>query len=230
MIPFKKNTGFLIGSILVVAAIAGVLAYQGFKSYQKEQRLEQERQEKLELQEKQEKYAKIQVLFNRYLNDFKADLEGSVFTYKKNYAVLKQVFSAYNFETSDYAKETHRVFHVDIMPALQKQADSTLNIFKKYEERIQDELKKDMPDDEFGEIQKLFYERWSQMNKEQLENYTDYFERQEKILNAYSELMNFYLKTVNYYDVDLEKNIFVFKREEDRQKEQTLKAKIEELK
>ncbi len=206
---------------VISAAVGGSLYVydQKQKSYQAQQE-----QIRLENAEKEKQKAEMQVLSDKYLKEFVADLKKQSASYKKQKRVLKEIISPYNFETPEYSKENYNLFMNEIAPSLRSQSNAIINVFEQYTEKLAEDIKGN--DDE---LQVQFMNDWNDMSADQLGQYIDFFSQEEKLLQAYEDLIRFYYIHSNLFTVDIEKNVFEFKRTKDKIKQAELLKRIKSL-
>lgn len=212
------NTTNLFFALIFLALIIG----GGAAFYIQKQHIQAKQLGAAELKQRKEEKAAIQVLFDNYLNDFKADLSAKAKIYKESRSVLKDIKSPYNFETPEYAKENYDLFKNSVAPSLRGQADGIMEIFQNYDKKI----KEDLGNSEDA-TQEVFFEKWTEMAHEQLDKYIDFFVKEDELIQAYDDLITFYYTHSNRYTVDVEKNEFFFGREEDGRKAAELLKRID---
>lgn len=203
---------FLFAALISIASAAGAYIYV------QDLREAEAKRERLQAEAKaQAEYAaalkEVQALFDEYLNNFIKDLKSAMRDYRTDRKVLPRMIAAYNFETPDYAKENYTVFVEDISPSLREKAGNVLTIFEEYDKKVTADLS-DRDDD----IAQNFITQWQNMSEKQLGTYVDYFVREDALINAYGDLMRFYVRYANLYTIDPEDEIFVFKRLEDEKR------------
>ena len=163
----------------------------------------------LEIKSKKEKEAKkreeLQTLFDSYLNDFKDDLRKKIIDYRKARKVLNNFKSPYNYETLEYTKENYKLFKKSIAPSLRQKAADIIDIFEKYEEKINSEL-----NDKNNDLQQTFLKEWKEMSQSQLIKYVNIFSKEEDLIQAYDDLITFYYTNSKRYKVNAEENEFIF--------------------
>lgn len=206
---------------VITAAVGG-----GLYAYDQQQKLYQAQQEqiRIEHEEKERQKAEMQALSDKYLTEFVADLKEQSTSYKKQKRVLKEIISPYNFETPQYSKENYNLFMNEIAPSLRSQSNAIINVFEQYTERLADDIK-----DNHDELQIQFMNDWNDMSADQLGQYIDFFSQEEKLLQAYEDLIRFYYIHSNLFTVDIEKNVFEFKRTKDKIKQAELLKRIKSL-
>jgi len=227
--PKNQNnlTAIFIYGLVLLLITGGALAYY----IDLENKKEIQRQQEIELAEIQKqkeaalkKRKELQELYDTYLNEFTNGLREKAKTYKKTRMILKDIVRPYNFETTKFAKENYNLFKRDIAPSLRIQAADIIESFVVYREKIEADLS-----DEDGDIQETFMDKWMEMQQEQLTKYVEFFAREEDLIQAYDDLITFYYTHSRLYEIDLEENEFVFKREEDQTKQEKLLRRIESL-
>ncbi len=179
-------------------------------------RIQQENREKAR--------AKINSLFDNYLNNFKDELSEKAKAYKKSRLVLKEMFLPYNFETSEYTKENYFLFKKTVAPNLRKKAAALIETFQKYDDKINKDLK-----NQDDKIKQFFLKEWQKMSHEKLGQYVDFLTKEDRLIQSYDDLITFYYIHSKLFSVDTKTNKFVFKREQDAKKEAELRQRIKNL-
>jgi len=220
----KNNSSILTAVFLI--SLFGI----GFFYYEHQKALEIQKQEDiLRIKEEQkiklvQQNIEIQALFDVYLQQFITDLKQNVKRYKETRQVLQELTQPYNFETPEYARENYMLFTKNVAPTLRQTSDDVIGTFSYYQNLIEKDLQgKD------STIQQNFSKEWKAMSAEQAADYVDFFTSQEDLLRAYEKLIEFYYVHSQLYDVDVETNIFSFKREQDAQQYQKLLKAVEAL-
>lgn len=186
--------------------------------------IEPPQQKTVETSNYNESNAEIEALFELYLDQFKEELKVKAKEYKKSRSLLKEIFSPYNFETPEYTKENYTIFKEQITPNLRGKSGEIINIFERYQKIITENLgNKD------SEISKLFLSQWQEMSRKQLGNYINFFTKEEQLIQAYEELMEFYYVHSNLFKVDIENNEIIFERAQDKETETILREQIKVL-
>ena len=213
-----------ISFILISIAVFCAIFYRAYivDVRHNEQKLEQ--QKIYELAEQKKDHGEISALFELYLDNFKSDLKIKAKEYKNNRMLLKKIFSPYNFETAEYTKENYDLFKTHVAPDLRGKAGEIINIFDDYQKKIAHDL-----GSKNSEISQLFLSQWQEMSRDQLSNYIDFFTKEEQLIQAYEELIEFYYVHSNLFKVDMEKNEFIFEREQDKETEAILREQISVL-
>ncbi len=215
---------FVAGFILCLVLGGGVIAYQyhthKVARIQKEQDLLQLKVEK----EREERKAKIQGLFDAYLNSLQSEIIAKANTYKETRKLLRQFNRPGNYIDNGAAKENLTLFRESLAPSLRNQAKDIIAVFEKYSQKIE----KDLAGEE-NDLQKMFLDQWKAMIQEQLVNYVDFFTREEKMIQAYDELIVFYYSRSKIYKIDEDNNKFIFRSDDDKIKETMLLERIKEL-
>jgi len=178
--------------------------------------------------EKAEKEAKkreeLQNLFDSYLNNFKDDLRNKIADYRKARKVLNNFKSPYNYETLEYTKENYKLFKKSIAPSLRQKAANIIDIFEKYEKKINSEL-----NDKDNELQQTFLKEWKEMSQSQLIKYVDIFSKEEDLIQAYDDLVTFYYTNSKRYKVNAEENEFIFTSKIAEKMHKEILARIDSL-
>ena len=223
----KNVTAIFIYGLILLLITGGALAY--FIDLENKKEIQRQKEAELvKIQEQKEaalqKRKELQDLYDTYLNEFTNGLREKAKAYKKTRLILKDIVRPYNFETAKFAKENYNLFKRDIAPSLRIQAAEIIESFVTYREKIEADLS-----DEDGDIQETFMDKWMEMQQEQLTKYVEFFAREEDLIQAYDDLITFYYTHSRLYEIDLEENKFVFKREEDQSKQEKLLRRIETL-
>ena len=223
----KNMTAVFIYGLVLLLIAGGALAYyidlENKKEIQRQheaQLAEIQKQKEAALQKRKE----LQELYDTYLNEFTDALKAKAKEYKKTRLILKDIVSPYNFETAKFAKENYNLFKRDVAPSLRIKAADIIESFITYREKIEADLS-----DEDGDIQETFLNKWMEMQQKQLAQYVEFFSREEDLIQAYDDLITFYYTHSRLYTIDLDENIFVFKREEDQATQEKLLRRIETL-
>ena len=200
----------VIAVMLVLVAGGYYIRYH----YKNHIELEQRKNAQIELEiklkkEREEKEAKkrqeLQNLFDKYINDFKDELQKKVKDYKKARKVLYNFQSPYNYETLEYTRENYKIFKKTIAPSLRQKAANIIDIFEKYEVKINSEIT-----NKNNELQQTFIKEWKEMSQDQLIKYVDFFSKEEDLIQAYDDLVTFYYVNSKRYKVNAEENEFIF--------------------
>ncbi len=218
MLNFNKKNYYLIALLCGTVLLAGFL-YINHKNQQK-QKQEQRIAAELEARER----ADLDALFDIYLNDFKADLKKHATAYKGSRRVLNEIISPYNFETTEYAKENYYFFKDYIAPDLRNKSAEIINLFQQYTVKLKNDLK-----NKNSAIEKKFLLKWQDMGKAQLEKYIDFFTKEEQLIQAYENAIEFYYTHSKRFSLDLENNKLMFDNENDKEKEAALLNKIRDI-
>ncbi len=198
--------------VLIIAGLTGTMAAGAYLFHVQQEKQAAEEARQIRILKIQEDRAHIQELFDNYLNALITDLRTKTIKYKKNRDVLKEMVNAYNFETTEFSKENLRIFNETIAPALRQNASDIITTFETYSAHLNQDLGKAE-----NEIKVIFKKEWTAMTTKQLESYVTFFTKEEKKLQAYGDLITFYYVTSNLYTIDIENNVFVFKREQDQE-------------
>ncbi|PCI98057.1 MAG: hypothetical protein COB14_08320 [Alphaproteobacteria bacterium] len=217
----KPHT-FIIIFIFLFIAIAGGL-YQ-VHIYQQQQDKIHTQQRKAEQAQKERIHAELDELFNQYLTSFQTDLQEKATAYKNSRTILKEILTPYNFETKEYTKENYLLFKDNVAPDLRNKAADIINVFVEYKNNLQTDLKS-----QNNKTQEMFLLKWQEMSDKQLDKYIEFFTKEEALIQAYEKLITFYYVHSNLFSVDVEENMFLFNREDDKKAELTLRAKIKAL-
>lgn len=215
----------IIVSVILFSAI-GTGAYF-YLDYQKTQNIaaqENKLKQKKHSEAVEKKRAAIQKLYDEYLNSFITDLDKAMRDYKQSRAALKFIRSPSNFSTPERAQKTHTQLKKGIAPALREKSYDIIDTFSNYDQKVQDDLKNKQ-----SAIEAVFLEKWTAMSREKLVAYINFFEKEEKIIRAHEDLVDFYYAKSQAYTVDLTTNKFVFKRPSDRKKASFYENKVDVL-
>ncbi|PCJ99436.1 MAG: hypothetical protein COA45_05210 [Zetaproteobacteria bacterium] len=220
--PFKSYKLIVIFIFLCVTVVGGLYQLHIYNQHQNEIRIQQL---KAEQTRKKAERAALDILLHKYLVTFKADLKKKALAYKKSRTVLREILSPYNFETPQYTKENYMLFKNNVAPDLRNKATEIIYIFEKYTKNLQNDIQ-----EHEHKIQEIFLLKWKEMSHKQLNTYIDFFTKEEKLIQAYEEIITFYYIHSNLFSVDLDQNIFLFDREKDKKKEMALRKTIKDLK
>jgi len=223
----RKKGSFLVAGLVLCLCIAlggGAYVYklhvQEIAFAKKEREAAQIKAQK----EREKRKAEIQTLFDAYLNAFENELVDKASVYKKTRKLLKNIIRPINFTNATFAKENYVLFKEILAPSLRNQSAKMIGIFESYSNHVEKELASDE-----NELQKIFLAQWKEMTKEQLGQYIDFFAREEKMIQAYDELITFYYTHSKRYSIDEEGNKFLFSNHEDEIKAQALRERVQEL-
>ncbi len=223
----NKNNLFVVLSLLFMCLVLGISAY----AYQRHMHtvfLIQQEREAAALKAKEEKAKKrrdeIQALFDAYLNAFKNELFKKAKTYKKTRKLLKNLIRPINYTDIESAKENYLFFKEDLAPSLRSQTNEIIGVFEQYSDKIEGELGGNE-----SNLQQTFLSQWKNMVNGQLANYVDFFANEEKLIQAYDELITFYYTHSKRYVIDDSGDSFEFHNPNDAQKAQFLLEQIEDL-
>lgn len=217
----------LLPKLLLCFVITGGCAaiYLGYINIRKAAIVEQKEQEQKKAIEiakktKNKRKKEIQTLFDTYLNEFQNDLLEKAQSYKKTRRLLRNIIRPINFETTDFAKENYDLFKESLVPSLRKKSADIIFVFEDYSEKIEKDLAGDK-----NEIKQLFLDKWKNMTKEQLDNYVDFFSREEEMIMAFDDLITFYYTHSKRYEIDTEKNRFLFSNKNENKKVKKLQER-----
>ncbi|MGH1375308.1 MAG: hypothetical protein ACRBCK_03075 [Alphaproteobacteria bacterium] len=219
----RKPSYFLYGVSVGVICIA---IGSGYIYYDHQQKTFQAQQEQIRIdhEAKEKQRLEVQELSKQYLSDFVQELKTHAISYKKRKRVLKEMISPYNFETPEYSKENYDIFMKEVAPSLRNESNNIIQVFDTYTSKVQDSIQETDSD-----TQQYFIKEWSDMSTNQLSQYVDFFSQEEKLLQAYEELIRFYYIHSNLFTVDVESNVFKFKRDKDKIKQAELLKNIATL-
>ncbi len=218
--PLKSHKFIIV--FLFIAIAGGLYQLHLYRQHQDEIHTQQV---KAEQEQKEQARAELDKLFKQYLANFKADLKTKATAYKDSRTVLQEMLNPYNFETKEYTKENYLLFKNDVAPDLRNKATEIINIFVEYKDSLQEDLKS-----QDNKTQEMFLLKWQEMSNKQLDKYINFFTKEEALIQAYENLITFYYTHSNLFSVDVEENVFLFNREEDKKAELALHAKIKALK
>ncbi|GEM_PF-5503561 len=168
--------------------------------------------------------AELDNLFDVYLYNFKTDLKKAAALYKGSRKVLKEILSPYNFETPEYTKENYFFFKDHIAPDLRRKSADIIDIFQKYTDRLKEDI-----ENKNSNIGQKFLLKWQKMSNAQLGNYVIFFTKEEQLIQAYEEIIEFYYIHSKRFSFDIENNTLLFDKKEDKDKEQYLLQKIKDI-
>lgn len=214
----------LVALCLCLALSSGVYFYQ--RHMYKVHLIQKEREAaKIKAQEEKEKHrAKIQILFDTYLNAFKDELFKKANTYKKTRKLLKNLIRPINFTDTASAKENYFLFKESLAPSLRKQSVEIIGIFEQYSNKVEKELS-----DEENDLHETFKAQWKDMSRDQLTNYIDFFAQEEELIQAYDALITFYYTHSKRYALDDLGDRFKFSNPADEEKAEFLLKRIKDL-
>lgn len=181
---------------------------------------EEQSQINLELQEESANQR-----FSSLLDEMVKKLANRATDYRQQRLVLQETLHPVNFETPDNAKESYRVFVHEVVPLLNRSADSVMAVFAEYDKKME-KLLGTAPDDLRTEIAA----QWEEMRTTQLSDYVAFFEKEDRIIAAYQDLLKFYAQHSASYTVNVETESFVFNNTSVAVEEKRLLAALEEIK
>lgn len=162
--------------------------------------------------------------FEAFLNAFLKDLVLETKKYKKDRRILKEAINPYNLVDTENAEMSYKVFRSEIAPMLRKKSERILSIFERSRKNVEKILE--------GTSEKTrdsLMKVWESLEKEHIENLTEFFEKEDKIITAYESLLKFYVVHSKLYSVNMETGALVFQNEKHRVREQVLLDKIKKL-
>lgn len=173
---------------------------------------------------KAQKDAEFQKIVNRYLSDFTKELEAKMRNYKKNRKMVRELINPLNHETPEYSKDSYDHFTKVLMPYLREQSSHVINTFQHYKIALDTELV-----NESTERRERFQRQWDEMMKKQLDQYIAYFIKEDKVLAAYQDLIEFYYVHSKLIAIDFEEDAFLFKRKQDEIKHLEILARLKSI-
>ncbi|MCK5375109.1 MAG: hypothetical protein KAJ40_07480 [Alphaproteobacteria bacterium] len=174
--------------------------------------------------ERKEHKSEIQALFDAYLNNFTSELVHKANLYKKSRLLLKKITIPIHYKTVAFSKQNYTLFKEDLAPTLRAQGEDIVNLFGHYSDKIRNDLK-----DNDSELQQIFLKQWNDMTIKQLDHYITFFMREEKLIQAYDDLITFYYTHARRYYIDIEKNKFVFSDSKDTNEALMLLKRIQNI-
>ena len=204
-----KTSKFFFLAFLIIFTAIGWYAYD--QNQKEKTRIAHEKY--LKIQEEKAEQGRIESIekaVREHMDALKTVLKEKTNHYKKQKKVLKQIIQAENYETPEYAKSTYEFFTRDIAPNLRKESAEIINSFVEAD----DSLSKVLNDIEGG-LEHESYATWQKYHKEQLENYINYFTKEEEKLQKYTDLVTFYYRYSKRYTVDMVENNFIFSNAQD---------------
>lgn len=214
---------FLLIMLIVALTGSGYFVYdrrQNFKAAEAIRLAEDEKS----LRETEKSRAAIKVLQKSHIDSFKADLKKTAQDYKDYTKILVEIVRPQNFSSAAYAKENYILFTQDIEPTIRKKADAILGVFTRYRKTLESTI-----DEESTETEKRFIAEWIEMHDVQLERSVTLLTEDDKLLQAYRDLIEFYYVHSKLYSVDIDAEEFVFKREKDERKHEKLRNIIQDI-
>ncbi len=212
-------------SVLITLCLCGA-AFFGYISYDKYK--QDKAADLIAVQKKadeiERKKEAVSVLQASHLDSFKADLKKAAEDYKDYKDILADIVKPQNFATVEYAKENYNLFNDDIAPTFRKKANKMLSVFTDYNNTLNAAVQGDAM-----EIEKRFKEEWQEMHDVQLNRTVDLLSKDEELIQAYGALIEFYYVHSKLYDVDVDAEEFIFKREQDEKKHDILLKAIRDI-
>ncbi|MDH5722490.1 MAG: hypothetical protein OEY94_04100 [Alphaproteobacteria bacterium] len=225
----KKSRRIFIFIIIfiLICGFGGFILYQKHAQKQQltaqhiaEEKVQSSAVNQASLEERKERYKKFEIILNGLLRDVGTQAK----LYKKQRNVLKEILDPYNFKTPNDAAQSYKAFVEIIMPGLRNQADNVMGVFDTYQTHVEETLK-DIPD----EKKEVFLRKWNTMIKDKIEEFILFFQKEEKILEAYKNLLEFYYKNSNTYVFKEENEKIIFLDEHAKTKETALTLEIQTL-
>lgn len=212
-------------AFLLMLLCAG-MGYFVYFSYLSHQEMRKEMSElKRHMQEKsREETEAVSQLQKTHIEEFKKDFESTFKDYKEYTNLWREIIKPENFSTVEYAKENYELFKNDIEPTIRKKANKLLRVFPDYNSKLKAIVSEDSTDAE-----KRFMAEWAEMHDTHLNRMIDLLSKDEELLQAYGELIEFYYTHSKLYNVDSKSEEFIFKRDVDEKKHETLLKTIREI-
>ncbi len=197
----------------------GFFGYEQFKAVEEAKVKEEARQAKI----KADKNA-ISTLQKGHIDGFKTDLKKAAKDYKDYIQVMSEIVKPQNFASEEYTSENYKLFRNDIAPLIRQKADALLNVFTRYRKQLNK-----LVDENSTDIEKKFLNEWQEMHDVQLERSINLLTQDDKLIEAYSNLIEFYYVHSKLYSVDVEAEMFDFKREKDEERHKGLLKAIRDI-
>lgn len=210
---------FLILSLFLALCSGAFFGFQYHKALEAEELLQAAVAAKI-----QEDREAVRALQDTHIDDFIAELKVALQNYKDYIKILPEIVKPKNFVSEDYARENYRLFRDEIEPAARLKADMLLSVFTRYNKKLRDTV-----NDSSAEIEKEFLSEWQDMHDDHLERVVDFLTYDDKLIDAYANLIEFYYVHSKLYTVDVEAEMFDFKREKDEIKHQDLLKVIQDI-
>lgn len=210
---------------IFVVLCAGV-SYPAYEFY-KNHKAEQARQILIAKKKAEKKIRDQEAIANlqaSHIEDFKADLKAAAKDYKDYTKILVELVRPQNFISEQYAKENYTLFTQDIEPTVRMKADRLLNVFPHYRKKLESLIS-----DDTTPIKQKFLSEWREMHDVQLARSVEIMTLDDRLLDAYADLITFYYTYSRRYHVDLDAEEFVFKSEKDEEKQKVLLKVIADL-
>lgn len=212
-----KNTTKIVVTLGIIVALIGVLVLGVFVWKSNESRKKAEEIARLAAEREETENA-----YEAVLNGFVKNVATEIKAYKQQRLVLREMVRPHNFETPDFARLSYEEFKNQTRPALHKQAERVLSVFDISGAELDQVLEGRDP-----EAADFLRAKWQAMKAEQRPPYEAYFAREEKVLDAYEELLRFYFvksKTLKVVEDEI-----VFSDPDDQAAMQDLRAIIADL-
>lgn len=148
--------------------------------------------------------------FEDALNEFLQTIASDVQIYKNNRKMLVSLVQPENIRNSSYIEE-NQALASDTVESLQAQMDKIMNQFAQTDKKMT-ALAHNF--DEAGRTEII--RRWQFLRDENSKKLVSYFESDQKILEAYNELLQFYARKREAMSVDVANKKIMFTNPEDQ--------------
>tara|TARA_B100001093_G_C26744313_1_gene978130 strand:+ start:442 stop:1146 length:705 start_codon:yes stop_codon:yes gene_type:complete len=217
--------GFLCLSTVCLAG-----GYYAYNAHLEKQAIILEQKQAAEEKKQEEREARIQERkrinekFEALLNGLIMEIGEEARKYKQQRHVYKELLDPYNFKNQPSAAQTYKSFIEVIAPTLRNQSNAVMNVFSKYQD-LADTLLEDIPE----ERKTTFLTEWNKMQEKLIQKYIDFFEHEEKIIQAHKNILEFYYKNTDSYEFKEMDGRINFLDTGTREKEKDLISNIKNL-
>lgn len=163
--------------------------------------------------------------FETFLNNFLKELSKEIRQYKKDRRILKEAVDPFNLIGTQNAEQSYRVFKEEIAPLLKKKSERVMGVFERANTVVK-ALLTDKPED----TQSVLMAEWEALEKVHMSKLLDFFENEDRLINAHEELLKFYFIHSKLYTVDMDSGEIIFNSEKHREKEKAILDKINKIK
>lgn len=204
-----------MGTLIVALLCVGVSYYLQQQQANKEAlQAEQQRQE--------DEAAAQKLVYQSIMDDMLKNLTLKADIYKQKRNLLREMIKPDNFASPDGAQKTFDFFTTILTPDLRKASAEVMDVFTACHDRIYKELK-----DHTGALKEEFMQGWAAVEKEQVAQYVDFFEREEQDIAHHKDLVTFYYKYSKRMSVDPATGKATFTHFEDAREEKRLLMALE---
>lgn len=151
----------------------------------------------------------IERRFEKLLNGFLLAVNEKARAYKNERKVLGELVKPENLSSSEYITQNQQVMKQTIA-ALHLKIDDLMLVFEKTQGDVQALLTGEPP-----AVAEPILKTWSELKSEKAGLYVDFFSIEEKILQAYDDLMAFYVLKKGEFSYDAQTGQITFKNPED---------------